>query len=78
MGKYLFKCDNGYSYDIENDCCLVCENCTDIFYDCASPHTCICGLTEENGKQSGYTFNHCCENFKVEANWEKIIIMKRW
>lgn len=74
MSKYVFRCVNGKSYDIENDCCLVCLNCTDIFYDWSGPHTCFCGLPEEDGKQYGYTFNYCCEKFKVDENDENIKI----
>lgn len=73
MYKYLFNCDNGKPYLIENDCCLVCENCTDIFYDWNGPYAFFCGLTEKDGKILGYTHNHCCEKFKVDEKDKKII-----
>lgn len=33
-----------YECDAPDECCLFCEHCTDIFYDCGGPYLFLCEL----------------------------------
>lgn len=40
-----FKCANGYTYIVKDTSCLVCDHCTDIFYDYTNgPYMVVCGI----------------------------------
>lgn len=62
-----YKCDNGRTYAIPEQCCLTCTHCTDVFYDYHGPYIAFCDNDDINGP------THTCVDWRQD-NGEKTIL----
>lgn len=68
--KYLFKCENGKTYAVCKDMCIVCSKCSDIFYDYSNgPYLFFC---EDNID----TEDNYCSNFEFVGESDSVEIYK--
>lgn len=62
-----YKCENGHSYAIPDQCCLTCAHCTDVFYDWQGPYLAFCDNNEIHGA------THTCVDWRNENGKETIL-----
>lgn len=61
-----FKCDNGNVYICKDRTCLVCANCTDIFWDYTNgPYMVICKIRDD------ICADGTCTDYMEETNEEE-------
>ena len=67
MKAYTFKCNNGYKYKCLPGSCLICKNCSDIFWDYThGPYHVICALDKLNER-----YGCSCKYFKLDDMMEE-------
>lgn len=60
MTDYVFECETGRIYRCKSPSCLVCQHCTDFFYDYSNgPYLALCELSKSNA-------NHDCQDFLLD------------